>query len=220
MSTIMTRDEIKIAYKDWGEGQPILFSHGWPLAGDAWEAQMLFFGENGDRVIAHDRRSHGKSDQPWDGNNMDQYADDLAELIQRLDLNNLVLVGHPTGGGEVAHYIGRHGSKRVAKVVLVGAVPPLMLKTSANLEGIVASGKSPFDGRRQAAVIPEASVEMRGPDVEHELSAEARPPHLAVLAHALVDQLIDGGSAPGLIPGLNLAHPPWSTGIAVRLSVP
>jgi pimeloyl-ACP methyl ester carboxylesterase len=135
MNFITTKDATKIAYKDWGKGQPILFSHGWPLTGDAWEAQMLFFGQNGYRVIAHDRRGHGKSDQPWDGNNMDQYADDLAELIEKLDLKNLVMVGHSTGGGEVAHYIGRHGSKRVAKVVLVGAVPPLMLKTDANPEG-------------------------------------------------------------------------------------
>ncbi|MBR1135749.1 MAG: alpha/beta hydrolase [Bradyrhizobium sp.] len=132
---ITTKDGTKIAYKDWGKGQPILFSHGWPLAGDAWDAQMLFFGQKGFRVIAHDRRGHGSSDQPWDGNTMDQYADDLAELIEKLDLTDLVLVGHSTGGGEVAHYIGRHGSKRVAKVVLVGAVPPLMLKTEANPEG-------------------------------------------------------------------------------------
>src|SRR5260364_129959 len=114
---ITTKDGTKIAYKDWGKGQPILFSHGWPLAGDAWDAQMLFFGQKGFRVIAHDRRGHGSSDQPWDGNTMDQYADDLAELIEKLDLTDLVLVGHSTGGGEVAHYIGRHGSKRVAKVV-------------------------------------------------------------------------------------------------------
>jgi non-heme chloroperoxidase len=107
----------------------------WPLSGDAWEAQMLFFGQSGYRVIAHDRRGHGKSDHPWNGNNMDEYADDLAELIEKLDLNNLVLVGHSTGGGEVAHYIGRNGSKRVAKVVLVEAVPPLMLKTGSNPEG-------------------------------------------------------------------------------------
>jgi non-heme chloroperoxidase len=146
MSTITTKDGTRIAYKDWGKGQPILFSHGWPLTGDAWEAQMLFFGQNGYRVIAHDRRGHGKSDQPWDGNNMDQYADDLAELIEKLDLKDLALVGHSTGGGEVAHYIGRHGSKRVAKVVLVGAVPPLMLKTDANPEG---TPLEVFDGIRK-----------------------------------------------------------------------
>jgi non-heme chloroperoxidase len=132
---IETKDGTKIFYKDWGTGQPILFSHGWPLSGDAWDAQMLFFGQNGFRVIAHDRRGHGRSDQPWQGNTMDQYADDLAELIEKLDLNNLIMIGHSTGGGEVAHYIGRHGNARVAKVVLVGAVPPLMLKTPANPEG-------------------------------------------------------------------------------------
>ncbi|HEY0223500.1 MAG TPA: alpha/beta hydrolase [Pseudolabrys sp.] len=143
---ITTKDGTRIAYKDWGKGQPILFSHGWPLSGDAWEAQMLFFGRNGYRVIAHDRRGHGKSDQPWNGNNMDQYADDLAELIEKLDLKNLIMIGHSTGGGEVAHYIGRHGTGRVAKVVLVGAVPPLMLKTDANPEGTPLSA---FDGIRQ-----------------------------------------------------------------------
>ena len=146
MTSITTKDGTKIAYKDWGKGQPILFSHGWPLAGDAWDAQMLFFGQNGYRVIAHDRRGHGQSDQPWNGNTMDQYADDLAELIEKLDLNNLVMIGHSTGGGEVAHYIGRHGSKRVAKIVLVGAVPPLMLKTAANPEG---TPLEVFDGIRK-----------------------------------------------------------------------
>src|SRR5580698_7001896 len=145
MSTITTTDGTRIAFNDRGTGQPILFSHGWPLAGDAWEAQMLFFGQNGYRVIAHDRRGHGKSDQPWNGNTMDQYADDLAELIEKLDLSNLALVGHSTGGGEVVHYVGRHGSKRVAKVVLVGAVPPLMLKTDANPEG---TPTGVFDGIR------------------------------------------------------------------------
>ena len=146
MSMITTEDRTRIAYKDWGKGQPILFSHGWPLAGDAWEAQMLFFGQNGFRVIAHDRRGHGKSDQPWDGNNMDQYADDLAELIEKLNLKDLIMIGHSTGGGEVARYVGRHGTKRVAKVVLVGAVPPLMLKTPANPEG---TPIEVFDGIRK-----------------------------------------------------------------------
>src|SRR5580704_11776517 len=145
MSTITTTDGTRIAFNDRGTGQPILFSHGWPLAGDGWDARMLFFGQNGYRVIAHDRRGHGKSDQPWNGNNMDQYAGDLAELIEKLDLSNLALVGHSTGGGEVVHYIGRHGSKRVAKVVLIGAVPPLMLKTEANPGGLP---MSVFDGIR------------------------------------------------------------------------
>ncbi len=146
MSTITTKDGTRIFYKDWGTGQPILFSHGWPLSADAWDAQLLFFGQNGFRVIAHDRRGHGRSDQSWDGNTMDQYADDLAELIEKLDLKDLVMIGHSTGGGEVAHYIGRHGTARVAKVVLVGAVPPLMLKTEANPEG---TPLEVFDGIRQ-----------------------------------------------------------------------
>ncbi|PVE21607.1 alpha/beta hydrolase [Microvirga sp. KLBC 81] len=146
MGTITTKDGTRIFYKDWGSGQPILFSHGWPLTADAWDGQMLFFGQQGYRVVAHDRRSHGRSDQTWDGNNMDQYADDLAELIEKLDLRNIVMIGHSTGGGEVAHYIGRHGSDRVAKVVLVGAVPPLMLKTEANPEG---TPLDVFDGIRK-----------------------------------------------------------------------
>ncbi|KAB2687802.1 alpha/beta fold hydrolase [Brucella pseudogrignonensis] len=143
---IETKDGTKIFYKDWGTGQPILFSHGWPLSGDAWSVQMLFFAEQGYRVIAHDRRGHGRSDQPWNGNNMDQYADDLAELIEKLDLKDVILVGHSTGGGEVAHYIGRHGNSRVAKAVLVGAVPPLMLKTANNPEG---TPIEVFDGIRK-----------------------------------------------------------------------
>jgi non-heme chloroperoxidase len=145
MSILTTQDGTRIFYKDWGRGQPILFSHGWPLSADAWDNQMLFFGQSGYRVIAHDRRSHGRSDQTWDGNTMDCYADDLAELIEALDLRDLILVGHSTGGGEVAHYIGRHGSARVAKVVLVGAVPPLMLQSPANPEGLPMSA---FDGIR------------------------------------------------------------------------
>jgi non-heme chloroperoxidase len=136
MATITTRDGTEIFYKDQGAGRPVLFSHGWPLTGDAWDNQMLFFGERGYRVIAHDRRSHGRSSQTWDGNHMDQYADDLAELIEMLGLRDLVLVGHSTGGGEVAHYIGRHGTARIAGLVLVGAVPPLMVKTDANPGGL------------------------------------------------------------------------------------
>ena len=146
MTTITTKDGTHIFYKDWGKGQPIVFSHGWPLSADAWDNQMLFFGQQGFRVVAHDRRSHGRSDQTWDGNNMNQYADDLAELINKLDLKNIVMIGHSTGGGEVAHYIGRHGTSRVAKVVLVGAVPPLMLKTEANPEG---TPLEVFDGIRK-----------------------------------------------------------------------
>jgi non-heme chloroperoxidase len=135
MPTITTKDGTKIYYKDWGTGQPIVFSHGWPLTADDWDGQMLFFGQRGYRVIAHDRRGHGRSGQTWDGNDMDTYADDLAALTEKLDLKNAVHVGHSTGGGEVARYIGRHGSKRVAKAVLISAVPPLMLKTDKNPAG-------------------------------------------------------------------------------------
>jgi len=132
MSTITVKDGTKIFYKDWGTGQPIVFCHGWPLNADAWDAQMLFFGNLGYRVIAHDRRSHGRSGQTWDHNNMDAYADDLAELIEKLDLKDVILVGHSTGGGEVARYIGRHGGSRVAKAVLISAVPPIMVKSEKN----------------------------------------------------------------------------------------
>lgn len=132
MSTVMTRDGTSIYYKDWGSGQPIVFSHGWPLTADAFEDQMFYLAARGYRCIAHDRRGHGRSSQPWNGNDMDTYADDLAELVQALDLKNAIHVGHSTGGGEVARYIGRHGNGRVAKAVLIGAVTPLMLKTSGN----------------------------------------------------------------------------------------
>jgi non-heme chloroperoxidase len=128
--------DIEIFYKDWGKGQPIVFSHGWPLSADDWDAQMLFFGRQGYRVIAHDRRGHGRSSQTWEGNEMDTYADDLAALTEHLDLKDAIHVGHSTGGGEVARYIGRHGAKRVAKAVLIGAVPPLMLKTEKNPGGL------------------------------------------------------------------------------------
>jgi non-heme chloroperoxidase len=136
MPFITTKDKTEIYYKDWGKGQPIVFSHGWPLSADAWEDQMLFLAARGYRCIAHDRRGHGRSSQPWDGNEMDTYADDLAALTESLDLKSAIHVGHSTGGGEVARYIGRHGTKRVAKAVLVSAVPPLMLKTPANPGGL------------------------------------------------------------------------------------
>jgi non-heme chloroperoxidase len=136
MPVITTKDGTQIYYKDWGKGQPVVFSHGWPLSGDAFEDQMFYLASRGYRCIAHDRRGHGRSSQPWDGNDMDTYAHDLAELIERLDLKNVVLVGHSTGGGEVTRYIGRYGTKRVAKAVLIGAVPPLMVKTPANPGGL------------------------------------------------------------------------------------
>src|SRR5438876_1586297 len=135
-NTITTKDGTQIYYKDWGSGQPVVFSHGWPLSADAWDDQMFFLAERGYRVVAHDRRGHGRSSQPWNGNDMDTYADDLAALVEKLDLKNAIHVGHSTGGGEVARYIGRHGTTRVAKAVLIGAVPPLMLKTPANPGGL------------------------------------------------------------------------------------
>jgi non-heme chloroperoxidase len=136
MSAITTKDGTSIYYKDWGTGQPVVFSHGWPLNADAWDPQMMFLGLHGYRVIAHDRRSHGRSGQTWTGNDMDTYADDLAELFETLDLQNAVMVGHSTGGGEVAHYLGRHGSKRVAKAVLISAVPPIMVQSSSRPNGV------------------------------------------------------------------------------------
>ena len=146
MSAIPTKDGTRIYYKDWGSGQPVVFSHGWPLSSDAWDDQMLFLADRGYRCIAHDRRGHGRSSQPWNGNEMNTYADDLAELVEHLDLKDAIHVGHSTGGGEVARYIGRHGTKRVAKAVLIGAVPPLMLKTPANPGGLAIEA---FDQMRQ-----------------------------------------------------------------------
>ncbi len=149
MNTIDTKDGTKIYFKDWSTGQPVVFSHGWPLSADAWDAQMLFLGQRGHRVIAHDRRGHGRSSQPWGGYDMDTFADDLAALIEELDLKEVTLVAHSMGGGEVVRYIGRHGTRRVSKVVLIAAVPPLMIKTEKNPNGIPTSE---FDKIREEIV--------------------------------------------------------------------
>ncbi|MGO1000176.1 alpha/beta fold hydrolase [Lysobacter sp. CA196] len=151
MGTFTTKDGVQIYYKDWGprDGEPVVFSHGWPLSADSWEAQMLFLADHGYRTIAHDRRGHGRSSQPWDGNDMDHYADDLAQLLEHLDIQGATLFGFSTGGGEVARYIGRHGTQRVKKAGLISAVPPLMLKTDANPGGLP---KEVFDGLRAGSI--------------------------------------------------------------------
>ena len=150
MTTITTKDGTQIFYKDWGKGQPVVFSHGWPLSSDAFEDQMFFLAERGYRCIAHDRRGHGRSEQTWGGNDLDTYADDLADLVAALDLKDVIHIGHSTGGGEVTRYIGRHGTGRVAKAVLISAIPPLMLKTPANLGGLPIEV---FDGLRKNVLI-------------------------------------------------------------------
>ncbi|SHN26365.1 non-heme chloroperoxidase [Duganella sacchari] len=151
VATITTRDGVEIYYKDWGprNGQPVILSHGWPLSSDSWESAAFFLANNGFRVITHDRRGHGRSSQPWEGNDMDHYADDLAQLIEALDLKNIILAGFSTGGGEVARYVGRHGTKRIAKLGLISSVPPLMLKTDTNPDGLPIEV---FDGIRQGQI--------------------------------------------------------------------
>jgi non-heme chloroperoxidase len=149
MSFVTTKDGTRIFFKDWGQGQPVVFSHGWPLSADAWDGQMLFMAQNGFRVIAHDRRGHGRSDQPAAGNDMDTYADDLAAVIEHLDLKDAILVGHSTGGGEIVHYVGRHGTSRVAKMALIGAVPPTMARSEAYPSGLPIEV---FDGIRKAVL--------------------------------------------------------------------
>ncbi len=149
MGTIKTNDGTELYYKDWGKGPAVVFSHGWPLSADSWEGQMMFLAANGYRCIAHDRRGHGRSSQPWDGNDMDTYADDLSELIEKLHLKDVTLIGFSAGGGEVARYVGRHGTKRIAQICLVAAVPPLMLKTAANPGGLA---MEVFDGIRLGSI--------------------------------------------------------------------
>jgi non-heme chloroperoxidase len=155
MPTVTTRDGTEIFYKDWGSGQPIVFSHGWPLTADDWDAQMMFFADHGFRVVAHDRRGHGRSTQTWGGNEMDTYADDLLAVVEKLDLKDAVHVGHSTGGGEVARYLGRHGTGRAAKAALISAVPPIMVKSDANPEGLPIEV---FDGFRKAVLDDRAQL--------------------------------------------------------------
>ena len=180
MSTTTSKDGTEIYYKEWGEGPVVTFSHGWPLNSDAWDGQMLFLAQNGYRVVAHDRRGHGRSSQASSGNDMNGYADDLSAIIEALDLRNATLIGHSTGGGEVTRYIGRHGSKRVAKVVLIAAVPPIMLKTPANPEGLP---MEVFDGLR-AGLVKDRSQFYR--DLAIQFYGANRPG--AKVSHGTLDQ--------------------------------
>ena len=181
MPTLVTHDGVEIYYKDWGTGRPVIFSHGWPLNADNWESQMFFLAARGFRTIAHDRRGHGRSGQPWNGNDMDHYADDLAVLMEELDLRRAVLVGHSTGGGEIARYIGRHGTGRVAKAALVSAVPPLMLKTEANPGGLPLEV---FDRLRAASLANRSQLYFL--DAGHDGRPQEHPRlHRCLLGHGL-----------------------------------
>jgi pimeloyl-ACP methyl ester carboxylesterase len=193
MTTITVKDGTTIYYKDWGTGPVVTFSHGWPLNSDAWDGQLLFLAQNGFRVVAHDRRGHGRSSQAWSGNDMDGYADDLASLIETLDLKEVTLVGHSTGGGEVTRYIGRHGTKRVAAAVLIGAVPPILVKSAANPEGIPIEV---FDGLRSSIVLvliigtPERLQRHRAP---RPICCSHSPARRSVRARALLRRLYAPG---------------------------
>ena len=194
MGTITTADGVEIFYKDWGTGQPIVFSHGWPLSADDWDTQMMFFLLHGYRVIAHDRRGHGRSTQTGDGHDMDHYADDLAAVTAHLDLQNAVHVGHSTGGGEVAHYIARHGESRVARAVLISSVPPLMLKTDANPGGLP---KEVFDGLQDAGrdqPLASSTATSRR-DRSTATTAQARKPSEAIIENWWRQGMMGGAKA-------------------------
>jgi non-heme chloroperoxidase len=206
MSTITSKDGTEIYYKEWGEGPVVTFSHGWPLNSDAWDGQMLFLAKNGYRVVAHDRRGHGRSSQASSGNDMNGYADDLAAIIEALDLRSATLIGHSTGGGEVTRYIGRHGSKRVAKVVLIAAVPPIMLKTPANPEGLP---MEVFDGLR-AGLVKDRSQFYR--DLAIQFYGANR--HGAKVSQGTLDQFWLWSMQAGLRTGMNRSrHSPKPTSL-------